>query len=519
MNNTKNCILIVDDDFFNREVLKNIFAAQYMFEEAENGYEGLHKIYEHRDRLCAILLDVNMPVMTGTELLRQLYEQGITADIPVFLVTADNEAEIAQEAYDFGVMDVINKPIVPFVIQKRVMSIIELFQNRAALQAKVVGQEKQLEQNANTIDALHRGTIEALATAIEFRNVESGVHTRRIYDITKYILTYTEMGEDFTEQEIESISIGAIMHDIGKIAISDQILNKPGRLTPEEYEIMKQHTVKGGLLMEYLSNMQVHDSYIYACDIARHHHERWDGKGYPDGLVGDEISVWSQVVSIADVYDALISPRVYKKAFEPDEAVRMIVEGECGVFNPKLIECFLSVEGEIRKWYLSDEVSDVCSAVEEAKLPRRETRTLAQRVNLSQNTTEVLLLMATVKSAYDLIIFANLTKNNYYMLDYERFVNHTARADGVFDDLIAEGASTLPTEGKEAFTAAFGRENLLQAFAHGKKVVNLRHEQYDDKGGLHKMETSVMLMRDPMTEDILNITTSRCIDEELFGEK
>ncbi len=357
MDSVKNCILIVDDDFFNREVLKNILASQYVFEEAENGYEGLQKIHDKKDSLCAILLDLNMPVMTGIELLRILHQQGTTLDIPVFLVTADNELEIAKEAYDLGVMDVINKPIVSFIIQKRVQSIIELFQNRAVLQRRVGRQEKQLEENANTIDALHRGTIEALATAIEFRDVESGLHTRRIYDITKYILSNTAMGEGFSAQQIESMAIGAIMHDIGKIAIPDHILNKPGRLTPEEYEIMKEHTVKGGSLLESLSHLQDHDSYMYAGDIARHHHERWDGKGYPDGLKGDEISIWSQVVSIADVYDALISPRVYKKAFAPDKVVEMICGGECGVFNPKLLDCFLQVEGALRQWYLNDEVA------------------------------------------------------------------------------------------------------------------------------------------------------------------
>ncbi len=348
---TKNCILIIDDDFMNREVLKNIFCAQYRFEEAENGRDGLRKIYEHKAEICAVLLDVNMPVMSGIEVLHILHEQNITSDIPVFLVTAYDESDIAREAYEYGVMDVINKPIVSFVIQKRVQSIIELFQNRAALQERVVGQEKQLEENATTIDTLHKGAIESLATAIEFRDVESGEHTRRIYDITKYILTYTEMGEGFTVEEIENMAIGAILHDVGKIAIPDGILNKPGRLTAEEFEIMKEHTVKGGMLMEHLSHMQSHQSYIYACDIARHHHERWDGKGYPDGLVGEEITVWSQVVSIADVYDALVSPRVYKKAIDPDTAVEMIKNGECGTFNPKLLQSFLQVEGVLRTWY------------------------------------------------------------------------------------------------------------------------------------------------------------------------
>ncbi len=153
------------------------------------------------------------------------------------------------------------------------------------------------------------------------------------------------------------------MHDVGKIAISDVILNKPARLTKEEFEVMKQHTVKGAELLEQISQIQVHDSYKYACDIARHHHERWDGNGYPDGLVGDEISLAAQVVSIIDVYDALVSVRVYKKAFSPDEAVNMIKNGECGVFNPRLLECFMQTEPMIRRWYTEDDAEGIMEGI------------------------------------------------------------------------------------------------------------------------------------------------------------
>ncbi len=376
VNPERNCILLVDDDDINREVLKNIFPSQYRFSEAENGKEGLYRVEELAESLCAILLDITMPEMNGLELLRILHDRGITERIPIFLITASEEDEIAREAYNMGVMDVIRKPIVPFVILRRVQSVLELFQNREVLQARLMGQEKQLAENAQTIDNLHRRTIEALASAIEFRDVESGEHTNRIYAITRYILTNTEMGEGFTPEEIEGMSIGSIMHDIGKIAISDIVLKKPGPLTQEERKFMEQHTIKGAALLEKLSQNQNHAAYQYASDIARSHHERWDGKGYPDGLKGDEISPWSQVVSIVDVYDALISPRVYKNAYDPDTAVEMIKRGECGKFSPKLLSCFLACEPTLRKWYQNSRILD---AQQEARRIQLSDKTLPPR--------------------------------------------------------------------------------------------------------------------------------------------
>ncbi len=505
----KHRMLIIDDDFINRELLKNIFGEFCTFEEAENGKEGLEKIEQMGEAYCAILLDVNMPLMTGMELLAILSERGITAKIPVFLITSNEELSLAHEAYDFGVMDVIAKPVTPFIVERRVRSVIELFEARKGLAAKVERQKEELQENADTIDALHRGTIEALASAIEFRDMESGEHTGRIYDITKYILSHTDMGEGFGAEEIENMAIGSIMHDIGKIAISDVILNKPGRLTPEEFETMKLHTVKGAALMEELFKTQTHDAYRYACDIARHHHERFDGKGYPDGLVGDEITVWSQVVSIADVYDALISPRVYKKPFTPDRAVEMICDGQCGVFNPKLIRCFLEVEPEIRKWYENER------AWEQEFEPNDTADTVATAFGQpSKELVDVLLLTAAVKAAYDMIICVNLTKNTYYMMDYDRFQTHCADSDGSFDELIAAGASSVPSPDNERFLSVFSRKSLLEAYSHGLRMVHLEHPQYSDDGKLMNVSTRVLFMEDPRNGDLRQITLSRYIKDD-----
>ena len=337
-------ILIVDDDEFNRAILDNIFSASYATEEAENGREGLEKLTAEPERYCAILLDVIMPEMDGLEMLRRLNASGLQEHIPVFLITAEATGDTLQEAYRLGVMDVILKPVVPYVVQRRVDSVVELFRARKRLGHRVEQQNIELLQRAQKIIELNQGMIEALATAIEFRGGDTGEHVQRIRDITEFLLRNTELGKGMSEEEIQNISIAAIMHDVGKIAISDQILNKPGRLTAEEYEIMKTHTTQGALLLEKIPQLRENGFYQYAYDIALHHHERWDGRGYPDGLKGEEISPWAQIVSLADVYDALSCKRVYKNAFPRETVLTMIREGQCGIFNPKLLECFFQAE-------------------------------------------------------------------------------------------------------------------------------------------------------------------------------
>ena len=344
-------LLIVDDSEINRAILAEIFRGMYRLEEAENGQEALEKIQSLGGEICAILLDVIMPVMDGISLLRELAGRGLPQKIPVFLITAETSGSVIQEAYELGVMDVISKPVVPYMVQRRVNSVIELFQARKRLNFVVEKQRSEILEQSRRILELSLGMIEALSTAIEFRSGESGEHVRRIHDITKFLLEKTKLGRGLSQEEISHIALASIMHDVGKIAIPDAILNKPGRLTPEEFEIMKTHTVQGCTLLEKIPQLRSLPAFEYAYDIARHHHERWDGRGYPDGLKGSEISVWSQIVSLADVYDALVSKRVYKDAFGFDEAVQMILDGKCGAFSSELLDCFLSVEPQIRRMY------------------------------------------------------------------------------------------------------------------------------------------------------------------------
>ena len=347
----QNTILIVDDDEINRAILEEIFSPDYAIAQAADGREGLAAIRAGEDSLCAVLLDVVMPELSGIQVLRELKESGLTARLPVFLITAEASGSVMREAYQLGVMDVISKPVLPFVVRRRVESVIELFQARRRLGEKVESQQADLLRQAQRIIRLSQGMVEALSTAIEFRSDESGEHVRRIHDITCYMLRNTPLGEGFSEEEINLIGVGAITHDVGKISIPDAILNKRGRLTPEEYDIMKTHTVKGAELLSRIPQMKEHSAYRYAYDIALHHHERWDGRGYPDGLKGDEIPLWTQIVALADVYDALVSPRCYKKELPPDQALKMILDGQCGAFNPRLLEQFQQAAPVLQRLY------------------------------------------------------------------------------------------------------------------------------------------------------------------------
>ena len=344
-------ILIVDDDEINRAVLQNIFSSFYLTDEAEDGKEGLDKILADPEKYSAVLLDVMMPNMNGIEVVRKLKETGLLEKIPVFLITAEANNDTLHEAYRLGVMDVILKPVTPYIVLRRINSVVELFKARKILGDRVIQQDLELLEKAQKIIELNKGMIEALSTAIEFRDGESGEHVRRIHDITKFLLENTELGEGLTDYDIENIAVASIMHDIGKIAIPDHILQKPGRLTPDEYEVMKTHTVQGAKLLERIPQLRDSGTYEYAHDIARHHHERWDGRGYPDGLKGDEISLWAQIVSLADVYDALSCKRVYKDAFPREKVLQMIRDGECGTFNPNLLECFFKVEDTLSGFY------------------------------------------------------------------------------------------------------------------------------------------------------------------------
>ena len=289
--------------------------------------------------------------MDGFQVMEKMKDMGLMEKIPVFLITADSSEESMRRGYQLGAMDIIEKPIVPYFVRRRVESVMELFAARERLSHVVELQGQKLRRQEQEILNLNYSIIESLSTAIEFRSGESGEHVKRIRRLTRLLLE--ELGRTgkkeyaFSDREIQEISQASIMHDVGKIAISDLILNKPGRLTDEEFEIMKSHTVMGCQVLEQIPQYKNNRLYQYAYDICRHHHERWDGKGYPDGLKGREITVWSQVVSVADVFDALTNKRVYKPAIPVPEAMDMIFTGQCGAFNPELLEALEKILPQI----------------------------------------------------------------------------------------------------------------------------------------------------------------------------
>lgn len=334
MNGNKK-ILIVDDIEVNRVILAEVFKDEYDIIEADGGARAI-EIINSGVEIYAVLLDMLMPDVDGLDVLRAMNESGKIDSVPVFLITAVDNNEMLMEAYDMGAIDVIRKPFLTQFLRCRIGNVIELFRHRNKL-------EEIVEEQVERLNNMNQAMVEMLATVVEFRDCETGEHVKNISALTKILMKQvSSMYPEYhlPKEEIEKIAMSAILHDIGKISIPDQILNKPGRLTDEEFAEMKRHTTKGCEILKNIPHMLDRGLYHYSYDICRHHHERWDGRGYPDGLSGDDISIWAQVVSVVDVYDALTSERVYKKAFSHEKAVDMIYKGECGTFNPKVLEAF-----------------------------------------------------------------------------------------------------------------------------------------------------------------------------------
>lgn len=344
----RDTILIVDDMDVNRAILCEIFKDDYRILEADNGRKALEIIENEKDCLATILLDIVMPEMNGFEVLENI-DHAVMKEVPVILITGDTTTMPEERGFDLGVADVVKKPFEPHVVRRRVANVINLWNHTNNLEELVKEQTARLRETNSKI-------IDTLSTVVEFRDLESGEHINRIKGFTRILLNYVmqyykEYG--ITEDQREKIVQASVMHDVGKIAIPDHILLKPGKLTDEEFEIMKQHTVKGCDIIDTISFIDDKEFFRYCYEICRHHHERYDGRGYPDRLEGENIPISAQIVSLADVYDALVSERVYKKAFSPDQAYTMIQEGQCGTFSPKILDCFRMAKGEFEELKMS----------------------------------------------------------------------------------------------------------------------------------------------------------------------
>lgn len=328
----------------------------YLLLEAENGARAIEQLKEHENEICAVLLDIIMPQMDGYGVLKYMRERELLAKIPVLIISGESGSGAERECLRMGAVDFIHKPFDREVICARVWNIIELFAYKNHLEVSVRQKTEELhaknellEQQAARLKAINEKIIDALGTVVEYRNLESGEHIFRVKGFTKILaehaaVRYPEYG--LTPEKITVIVSAAAMHDIGKISISDSVLLKPGRLTDEEYEYMKTHTTQGCELLDQITDIWSEEYQVVCREICRWHHERYDGGGYPDGLVGESIPISAQLVSIADVYDALVSERCYKKAIDKDVAFQMILDGKCGVFSPKLLECFIEARSE-----------------------------------------------------------------------------------------------------------------------------------------------------------------------------
>lgn len=337
-------ILIVDDSAMNRMLLSDILADTYNIIEAEDGEQAIAILQQHASEISIVVLDMVMPKVDGFGVLEAMNENRWIQFLPVVSISTESSPEFVERAYSLGVTDFINRPFDELIVIRRVSNTIKLYAKQRKLTNMVANEIFEKERNGSLM-------ITILSHIVEFRNGESGMHVINIGTLTEILLNQISKKDDryylpYAERDL--IVKASALHDIGKISIPEEVLNKPGKLTDEEFEAMKQHTVIG---YQMLSDLGFQDEPLVKVsrEITRWHHERYDGRGYPDGLKGDEIPLSAQIVSLVDVYDALTSERVYKPAFSHEKAVQMILNGECGAFNPLLLECLVEAQEEIRQ--------------------------------------------------------------------------------------------------------------------------------------------------------------------------
>lgn len=343
---TRDKILIVDDMEVNREILAEILHKDYDLIQAKDGIEAVEQVKKNTNDLSLILLDIMMPGMDGYEVLETLRANGYTNKIPVIIITASGGSENEVRGLETGAADFITKPFFPKSVLCRVEAQIELRKHRLHL-------EKLVNANVQKVIAVRDATVDFLASVIEHRHVESGQHVKRTRlmaeVLLKKIVESKKMDSEIFADNSPSIAKAVALHDVGKIGIPDNILLKPGPLTKEEFEIIKTHPVIGARIVKDMSGIEDPD-YLRAChNICLYHHERWDGKGYPEGRAGKDIPFAARLMAVIDVYDALTSPRVYKPAMTHKEALDLIVKGAGTQFDPVIVEIFAANAAEFEK--------------------------------------------------------------------------------------------------------------------------------------------------------------------------
>ncbi|MBR3306606.1 MAG: response regulator [Lachnospiraceae bacterium] len=350
----RNTILIADDDEENRTFLKSLFQEDYTVAVTENGRQAMEFLMQNHQDVAILLLDMHMPVVDGRALLKVLKVKGVTSRIPVVMMTTTLDTELVKECYANGAVDFVMKPFTPEIVVGRVKNTIALYHSSAQLKGIIAQQTAQIKEKNKELKAFNDRLMEVMSSIVEFRNLESNAHIKKIKGISR-ILAETLSGiygkeYNLPPEKVDIIESASALHDIGMIAIPDSILLKPGKLTADEFEVVKSHTTRGCEILEQIQELQSKEYIKVSYDICRHHHEKYDGSGYPDHLVGDAIPIEAQIVSIADVYDSLISDRAYRDAFDMDKAYSMITGGEAGVFSEKILDCFSRSRAQIESY-------------------------------------------------------------------------------------------------------------------------------------------------------------------------
>ena len=344
-NQIKQRILVVDDSEMNRAILCEMLKDDFEIIEATNGQECVSLIEQYGKEISLVLLDIVMPIMDGFEILMYMNRNHWIEDVPVIMISSEESENYIRKAFKFGVSDYISRPFDSKVVYQRVFNTIKLYAKQRRLISMVSDQMHEKEKNNQMM-------VEVLSQIMEFRNGESGLHVVHINTLTRLLLERLVENTDaynLTPDDCYLISTASAFHDIGKVGIDESILNKPGKLTKEEFETMKEHTLIDASMLDKLEHYKDEKMIKIAYQICRWHHERYDGKGYPDGLTGEQIPIAAQVVSVADVYDALVSKRVYKDAYSHEQAMKMILNGECGAFNPLLMEVLVEIQDKIKE--------------------------------------------------------------------------------------------------------------------------------------------------------------------------
>lgn len=368
----RNMILIADDQLVNRKILAHIFNEQFALIEAKDGEEAIEMIDGHQEELVLILLDLVMPKIDGFGVLRFLAEAGLDDSIPTILITGDTSQATELRCYEYKVAGIMSKPFDLKLVMRRVTSAIEMYNNKRQLENTVQLQTKQLIEQYNELHAIndrlrtvndelqavndglrkhHQQVCEIFCSLLVNREIEGRYHLERVSAFVRILCTYliAEYPEyGITPREMEQIVQASTYYDIGKITVPDRILFKPGTLDADEWSIMQTHTLAGRGILQDLDCFEEKGTLEFAMEICHYHHERFDGSGYPEQLKGDNIPICAQLVSIAEAYAALLRSGSYRHAYSQIKAERMILDGECGVFNPKLLDCFRLAKEEMR---------------------------------------------------------------------------------------------------------------------------------------------------------------------------